>query len=113
MGKKKYKIVELTFTAPTLEHVEKIVKNLIGDKLVAMAYTSTHSTQYVWGETLHVDEAFKVVVRLLPDRLDRTIVAIQKSHPHTIPSIVWQEVETTEKYLTWLDFETLGSANKK
>ena len=93
--------------------LKKNCQNLLEDKLVAMAHTSTHSTQYVWEETLHITEAFKVVVRLLPDRLDRTIAAIQKSHPHTLPSIVWQEVETTEKYFIWLDFETLGSANKK
>lgn len=86
---------------------EKIISNVLTEKLAACVQTMSIQSHYVWEGKLCVDEEFLIIMKTTNGcymELERCIV---ESHDYDVPQIV--QVPFTQgfnPYLTWLEENT-------
>jgi periplasmic divalent cation tolerance protein len=100
-------IAQLTSTCDKLDDAERIVQQLLTEKLIACGQISGPiNSHYRWrGENTHSQE-FVVLVKTSPQLLPAVTARIAELHPYEVPEIIGQHIDTVHQaYAEWVHDE--------
>jgi len=92
-------------TAPTKEEADKIVRQLLNQRLIACANTlSPVKSQYWWKNKVEEANEFLVVMKTQKKLFNKLAETIRQLHSYEVPEILALPIiKGAEPYLKWLD----------
>lgn len=100
------KFITIYVTHSSKEEAEKIVNNLLNEKLVACVNYFPIEVAYHW--KWEIAKAWEIV-SLLKTRIEnweKVKVFVEQNHPYEIPCILKTEFEANDEYVKWIYNET-------
>jgi len=92
-------------TNPSKEEAKKIVRNLLGKKLIACGNIFSSDSLYFWDDEIKDEEEFVLIVKTLDDKFEKVKLEIEKMHSYDIPCIIKIPVSSNDKYFDWVKKE--------
>ncbi|MFV2015662.1 MAG: divalent-cation tolerance protein CutA, partial [Candidatus Heimdallarchaeota archaeon] len=78
--------------------VNKLVKGLLEEKLVACAQVSQIKSSYWWKGEIETADEFSILFKLPLENKNRVIEFIDKNHNYDVPVIIIEDKKSTERY---------------
>ena len=78
--------------------VNKLVKGLLEEKLVACAQVSQIKSSYWWKGEIETADEFSILFKLPLENKNRVIDYITKYHSYDVPEIIIEDKKSTERY---------------
>jgi periplasmic divalent cation tolerance protein len=100
--------LQVQFAIDDLAHGERIVSDLLHDRLVACAQTvGPVTSRYWWQGTLTETREWLFLCKTTSARVDDVIERIRGQHPYDVPEIVACELAPAlAAYVDWIAAET-------
>ncbi len=94
-------------TNPSKEKAKDIAKHLLEKKLIACANIFPIESLYWWEGKITEDSEAVLIAKTLEENFEAVRGEIEKIHPYTIPCGIKINVESNEKYFSWLKGEVI------
>ena len=90
-------------TYPNEATAEKIVKQLVEEKLVACGNSFPIKSAYWWQEAIENDDEWVSIVKTVPKNWTSVEQRITQLHPYEIPCIIKIEAQANAAYEAWIE----------
>lgn len=102
----KYCMIIVTFADEA--EAEKIVSELLSEKLIACAQLQDIKSRYIWKGELVKDKEVLAFLKTRRERYDEVEARVKELHSYEVPEIICLPIEKgLRKYLEWIDESTL------
>lgn len=109
-------LIEISWSAGSIDEARKVSRYLVQEKLVACAQIIPWiESIYEWNDVLETTQESKVVLKGLKENLETIKDTILKNSKYEVPEILWRGIEGgNEGYLEWLKngSDTRKNSNK-
>jgi len=95
-------IISVYITFPDQEIAQRLVDQLLKEKLIACGNIFPIQSLYTWQDTIESENEYVSVVKTRESLWDSLIQYVEKNHPYKIPCIVKYVVETNLSYEKWV-----------
>lgn len=90
-------------TFPDRESAEKIVRELLEQRLIACANLREHKAFYWWEGKIEEGQEIGAVLKTKVELWGELKDALKKLHPYSVPAIIRIDADSVNKeYLAWL-----------
>jgi periplasmic divalent cation tolerance protein len=100
--------VSVYVTASSEHEAKSIVKNLLGQRLIACANLFPITSLYFWDEKLQEEAEIAIIMKTRAGLVEKLIDELKKIHSYDVPCIVsWDIIKGSKDYLAWIKNETI------
>ena len=93
-------------THPTKEHAEKIIKELLKEKLIVCANTFPIESSYKWEGAIKKEKEAAALLKTQEKHWEAIKNKIKELHDYATPCIIKIQGEANEQFTTWMNKET-------
>lgn len=102
----KYCMIETAFG--NKEELDKVVSELLENKLVASCQVIESNSQWNWKGKLEVEKEFLVLMKTKSSLVEKVYQTIRKTHSYDcFEFAVFDLTSSSTEYLNWIDEETI------
>lgn len=99
-------LVEIVVTGPA-DFVQKLVTQLVADRLIACAQCATVRSTYRWAGSIERDEEVRAQLHTTAARAGEVGARIDDAHPYDVPCIlVLPVLQALPAYAAWVAAQT-------
>ncbi len=84
-----------------------ISKKLVKSGLIACAQIERIESIYVWEDTTHHDEEYRVTMKHSVNSVKKLRASILAIHPYDVPEVITWEVNATPSYHKWVESQSV------
>lgn len=102
-------VLSLVTTVGSEADAQRLARTLVERRLAACVQVDPAITShYRWDGRLCAEPEWRLVVKSLPQHLDRLQDFFRAEHPYALPQLLWQELQASPAYADWVRQETLS-----
>jgi|TARA_B100001996_G_scaffold72036_1_gene52870 periplasmic divalent cation tolerance protein len=98
-------VVKVTTTLPISWkefEVGEWAHTFLSEKKVACVQIDRIRSMYQWNETINSEEEWRLSFTTDRALIPNLIQTIESSHPYDTPQIIWNSIDSNEKYSVWV-----------
>ena len=92
---------------PTEEAAEEIIKQLLDKHLIACGNVISSKSSYIWEKTFQKEDEYIAIMKTSINCTSKVMEWIEKNHPYSLPAIIQWEAMANERYVEWIEAETV------